>query len=165
VATGTRATVAAAKAGITFSVHEYTHDPGSEAYGTEAATALGVDGGRVYKTLVAQLDDGRLAVAVVPVAGQLDLKALAAAAGAKRAAMAEPTVAERATGYVLGGISPLGQKKRLPTFVDDSALGHETVFVSAGRRGLEIELAPQDLVMLTAASTVALRRGENGRHG
>jgi Cys-tRNA(Pro)/Cys-tRNA(Cys) deacylase len=132
-------------------VHAYSHDPRAESYGAEAAAALGVDPSRCFKTLVATVD-GALTVAVVPVAGSLDLKALAGAVGGKRAAMADPGLAERTTGYVRGGISPLGQRKRLPTVVDSSAQAHETVYVSAGRRGLEIELAPADLVRLTAAT-------------
>jgi len=154
---GTPATVALTRAGIAFTVHAYDHDPAADSYGAEAARVLGVEPRRVFKTLLADVD-GRLTVAVVPVAGQLDLKALAAAAGGKRAAMADPKLAERTTGYVLGGISPLGQRKKLPTVVDDSALTHETVFCSAGRRGLEVELAPADLVALTGATTAAIGR-------
>lgn len=155
---GTPATVAATRAGIPFAVHDYPHDPAAASYGEEAAEALGVPATRVFKTLVASVD-GQLTVAVVPVAGVLDLKALAAAVGGKRAAMADPAEAERATGYVLGGISPVGQRRRLPTVVDSSALGFETVFVSAGRRGLEIELGPRDLVRLTSAATAEIGRG------
>jgi Cys-tRNA(Pro)/Cys-tRNA(Cys) deacylase len=136
-------------------VHAYGHDPRAESYGAEAAAALGVDPSRCFKTLVATVD-GALTVAVVPVAGSLDLKALAGAVGGKRAAMADPALAERTTGYVRGGISPLGQRKRLPTVVDASAHGHETVYVSAGRRGLEIELAPADLVRLTGATVASI---------
>ncbi len=147
---GTPATIALTKAKVPFTVHAYDHDPASPSYGEEAASALGVPAERVFKTLVAAVD-GKLTVAVVPVSGSLDLKALAAAAGGKKAAMADPAEAERATGYVLGGISPLGQRKRLPTVVDITASDHATVHVSAGRRGLEIELAPADLVRLTAA--------------
>lgn len=155
---GTPATVALEKAGLPFTVHAYTHDPASElSYGDEAAAALGTARERVFKTLVAEVD-GALTVAVVPVAGSLDLKALAAAAGGKRAVMADPADAERATGYVRGGISPLGQRKRLPTVVDASALGFATVFVSAGKRGLELELSPHDLVALTAAATAGVAR-------
>jgi Cys-tRNA(Pro)/Cys-tRNA(Cys) deacylase len=123
----------------------------------EAALALGLDPAQVFKTLLADVD-GRLVVAVVPVDRSLDLKALAAAAGGKRAVMAEPAVAERATGYVVGGISPLGQRRRLPTVVDASALGWDSVLVSAGRRGLDVELAPGDLVRLTAAVTAPVAR-------
>jgi Cys-tRNA(Pro)/Cys-tRNA(Cys) deacylase len=118
---------------------------------------MGVPAERVFKTLLAEVD-GKLAVAVVPVSGQLDLKALASALGGKKAAMADPAAAERTTGYVLGGISPLGQRKKLPTVVDESALGYETMFCSAGRRGLEIELAPADLVRLTSARTAPIGR-------
>ncbi|ARQ71279.1 Cys-tRNA(Pro) deacylase [Streptomyces marincola] len=155
---GTPATVAATRAGIAFTLHAYTHDPAAAAsWGEEAARALGADPGRVLKTLVAEVD-GALTVAVVPVSASLALKALAAAVGGKRAAMADPAAAERTTGYVRGGISPLGQRKRLPTVVDSSAAGYGTVFVSAGRRGLEIELAPADLVALTGATTAPIAR-------
>ncbi|WP_035857462.1 Cys-tRNA(Pro) deacylase [Cryptosporangium arvum] len=148
---GTPATQALSRARADFTVHEYTHDPASGSYGLEAAQALGVAPERVFKTLVAQID-GALHVAVVPVTGELDLKALAAAVGKKKAAMADPTLAERTTGYVRGGISPLGQRKRLPTVIDRSAETFDTVFVSAGRRGLEVEVSPADLVRLTAAT-------------
>ena len=154
---GTPATVALTQAKVDFTVHSYDHDPAAPSYGTEAADAMGVTPQRVFKTLLADVD-GRLTVAVVPVSGQLDLKALAAAVGGKRAAMADPAAAERTTGYVLGGISPLGQRKKLPTVIDQSALEFETVFCSGGRRGLEIELAPADLVRLTSALTAALGR-------
>jgi len=142
---GTNATKALDRAGLRYSLHEYTHDPRHASYGTEAAEALGVTASRVFKTLVAEVD-GRLVVAVVPVDRQLDLKGLAFAAGGKKAKMAEPAAAERATGYVVGGISPLGQRKRLPVVVDESASGFTSIFCSAGRRGLEIELAAEDLV-------------------
>ncbi|BAJ27897.1 MULTISPECIES: Cys-tRNA(Pro) deacylase [Kitasatospora] len=154
---GTPATVALDTAGVPFTVHEYAHDPAAASYGAEAAEAMGVPPERVFKTLLAETD-GTLAVAVVPVSGQLDLKALAAALGAKRAAMADPAAAERSTGYVLGGISPLGQRKRLRTVVDSGALAHPTVFVSAGKRGTEVELAPADLVRLTGARTAPIAR-------
>ena len=147
---GTPAVVAAERAGIGFRVHEYAHDPKAASYGREAADKLGVDPARVFKTLVADVD-GTLTVAVVPVEAQLDLRALG-----KRASMADPKLAERTTGYVTGGISPLGQRKKLPTFVDDSALAHETIHVSAGRRGLEIELAPEDLLALTGGRVLPL---------
>ncbi|WP_165987009.1 Cys-tRNA(Pro) deacylase [Streptomyces sp. YIM 98790] len=153
---GTPATVAATRAGVTYTLRSYDHDPAAGSYGEEAARALGVEPERVFKTLVAEVD-GRLTVAVVPVSASLGLKALAAAAGGKRAAMADPAAAERATGYVRGGISPVGQRKRLPTVVDSSATGYETVLVSAGRRGLEIELAPEDLVRLTGATVADIR--------
>lgn len=154
---GTPATVALTREGVAFTLHAYTHDPDAASYGEEAATALGVTADRVFKTLVADVD-GALTVGVVPVAGKLDLKALAAAVGGKRAAMADPAAAERATGYVVGGISPLGQKKRLATVVDESALAHETVFVSAGKRGLEIEIAPGDLLRMTDAKSADIGR-------
>lgn len=142
----TRATRAAAAAGIPFRVHEYTHDPSAGAYGLEAAAAMGVEPGRVFKTLVVSDGDG-LVVCLVPVAETLRLRALG-----KHAAMAPPERAERATGYVTGGISPLGQRRPLPTFIDETAMEHDTVFVSAGRRGLELELAPGDLAALTRAT-------------
>jgi Cys-tRNA(Pro)/Cys-tRNA(Cys) deacylase len=148
----TPATTAARKAGVAHTVHEYEHDPGASSYGLEAAEALGLDPARVFKTLVADLD-GTLTVCIVSVTGELDLRSLG-----KRARMADTAKAERTTGYVVGGISPLGQRRALPTLVDESALEHETVFVSAGRRGLEIELAPGDLVALTNAEVRALRR-------
>jgi Cys-tRNA(Pro)/Cys-tRNA(Cys) deacylase len=148
----TPATRAAKAAGITYTLHEYDHDPRAASYAGEAAEVLGLDPRRVFKTLVVSVGDD-LAVAVVPAADQLDLKAVG-----KRAAMADTTRAEKVTGYVAGGISPLGQRKRLPTFLDESANGHETVYVSAGRRGLEIELAPADLVALTGADVRALAR-------
>jgi Cys-tRNA(Pro)/Cys-tRNA(Cys) deacylase len=154
---GTPATVLLTKAGVPFTVHAYEHDPAAGSYGTEAAVVLGVDPGRVFKTLLASVD-GRLVVAVVPVSGLLDLKALAAAAGGKRAEMADPVEAERATGYVVGGISPLGGRKPLATVVDATALTFPTVYVSGGRRGLDVELAGTDLVSLTAAVVAPIRR-------
>ncbi|MDH6704193.1 Cys-tRNA(Pro)/Cys-tRNA(Cys) deacylase [Kitasatospora sp. MAA19] len=156
-AQGTPATVALETAAVPFSVHAYEHDPAAASYGGEAAEALGVAAERVFKTLVADVD-GVLIVGVVPVAGRLDLKALAAAVGGKRAAMADPAAAERSSGYVRGGISPLGQRRALRTVVDASALTHPTVYVSAGRRGLEVELAPGDLVALTGAHTAPIAR-------
>lgn len=150
---GTTATIALERAKIPFTLHQYEHDPRHDSYGLEAAAALGVPPARVFKTLVTAVD-GALAVGVVPVDRQLDLKALAAAVGGKRAVMAEVAAAERATGYVAGGISPVGQKRRLPVVIDASALGLGTMFCSAGRRGLEIEIAPADLVR-AAAATVA----------
>jgi Cys-tRNA(Pro)/Cys-tRNA(Cys) deacylase len=152
----TPATRAARRAAISFDVHEYGHDPRAEAYGLEAARALELDPARVFKTLVVELD-GELAVCVVPAAEQLDLRALG-----KRAGMAGTRRAERVTGYVAGGISPLGQRRALRTFVDETALRHPTVFVSAGRRGLEIELAPADLVELTGAEVRPLARDQGG---
>jgi Cys-tRNA(Pro)/Cys-tRNA(Cys) deacylase len=138
----TPAVVAAERAGIPFTLHEYEHEEGA-AYGLEAAEKTGVDPARVFKTLVVA-QDGKLSVAIVPVAAQLDLRALG-----KRAELADRAAAERATGYVLGGISPLGQRKRLPTLLDESALAFRSIYVSAGRRGLELELAPDDLLALT----------------
>ncbi|MES9997362.1 Cys-tRNA(Pro) deacylase [Desulfovibrio aminophilus] len=140
----------AKKARIAFQVHEYEHDPAAESYGREAADKLGVDPGRVFKTLVVEAGAG-LVVAVVPVLRRLDLKLLAKAAGVKKAAMADVARVERVTGYVVGGVSPLGQKKRLPTYIDASAEAHPTIFVSAGRRGVDIELSPRDLAALTKA--------------
>ncbi|MFF9812786.1 Cys-tRNA(Pro) deacylase [Streptomyces sp. NPDC014006] len=155
---GTPATVALAAAGVDFTVHAYDHDPSHPSYGEEAAEAMGVSPERVFKTLVADVD-GALTVAVVPVAGQLDLKALASAVGGKRAAMADPALAERTTGYVRGGISPLGQRKRLRTVLDASASSFDTIRVSAGRRGLEVELSPGDLAKLTEAVLAPIGRG------
>ncbi|MFG2466576.1 Cys-tRNA(Pro) deacylase [Streptomyces canus] len=154
---GTPATVALTAVGVPFTVHAYDHDPSHPSYGEEAAEAMGVSPDRVFKTLVADVD-GALTVAVVPVAGSLDLKALATAAGGKRAAMADPVLAERTTGYVRGGISPLGQRKKLPTVLDASASTHATICVSAGRRGLEVELAPTDLADLTKAVLAPIAR-------
>jgi Cys-tRNA(Pro)/Cys-tRNA(Cys) deacylase len=154
---GTTATAALERAGIGFTVHEYAHDPRHESYGREAAEALGVAPERVFKTLIAEVD-GNLVTGVVPVEGQLDLKALAAAAGGKKAAMAQVTAAERATGYVAGGISPVGQRRRLPVVLDASAMSFPTIFCSAGRRGLEIEIAPPDLVRATSATVAAISR-------
>jgi Cys-tRNA(Pro)/Cys-tRNA(Cys) deacylase len=147
------ATIALQRAKIPFTLHEYPHDPRHESYGLEASEALGVAPERVFKTLVAAVDDepGTLAVGVVPANRQLDLRALAAAVGGKRAALAEVAAAERATGYVAGGISPVGQKRRLPVVIDISALGLATMFCSAGRRGLEIEIVPADLVRASGA--------------
>jgi Cys-tRNA(Pro)/Cys-tRNA(Cys) deacylase len=152
---GTTATVALERAGIPFTVHEYAHDPRHESYGREASEALGVAAARVFKTLIAEVD-GKLVAGVVPVEGQLDLKALAAAVGGKRAAMAEVAAAERATGYVAGGISPVGRRKRLPVVLDASAMTHRTVFCSGGRRGLEIELTPADLVRAANATVASI---------
>jgi Cys-tRNA(Pro)/Cys-tRNA(Cys) deacylase len=154
---GTPATAFLSKQGIAHTVHAYQHDPGRAGYGLEASEVLGLPPERVFKTLVADVE-GQLTVAVVPVAGQLDLKALAAAAGGKRAAMADRAAAERATGYVAGGISPLGQRKRLPVMVDASAMEFATIYCSGGRRGLEIELAPADLVRAAGAAVAAIAR-------
>jgi Cys-tRNA(Pro)/Cys-tRNA(Cys) deacylase len=134
---------------IAHSIHSYEHDPASESYGLEAAEKLGVAPERVFKTLVVSLDNGKLAVGVVPVSSMLNLKQIARAAGVRKAVMADKALVERSSGYVLGGVSPLAQKKALPTFIDESALQFPTIHVSAGRRGLEIELAPQDLCALT----------------
>ena len=152
---GTPATAALAKQKVPHTLHAYDHDPRAESYGLEAVEELGLDRARVFKTLVAEVD-GRLTVGVVPVTGQLDLKALAAASGGKKAKMADPAAAQRATGYVLGGISPLGHRSRLPVVIDSSAEMFETVFCSAGRRGLEVELAPADLIRLTGAMVAAI---------
>ncbi|MFJ3301746.1 Cys-tRNA(Pro) deacylase [Streptomyces sp. NPDC086549] len=154
---GTPATVALTAAGVDYTVHSYDHDPGHPSYGEEAAEAMGVSPDRVFKTLVADVD-GALTVAVVPVAGSLDLKALATAVGGKRASMADPALAERTTGYVRGGISPLGQRKKLPTVLDESASAHTTICVSAGRRGLEVELSPAALADLTRATLAPIGR-------
>ncbi len=156
---GTSATIALERAGIPFTVHEYAHDPRHESYGREASQALGVASERVFKTLVAEVD-GALVVAVVPVEGQLDLKALAGTRGGKKAVMAPASAAERATGYVAGGISPVGQRKRLPVVLDASAMGFPTVFCSGGRRGLELELAPADLVRAADAAVARIGTGD-----
>ena len=150
----TPATRAAIRAGVRFAVHEYQHDPSTESYALEAAGALGVDPARVFKTLVVTLRD-RLAVCIVPSDATLDLRSLG-----KNVAMAPVDRAERVTGYVAGGISPLGQRRSLPTYLDDSATQLATIFVSAGRRGLEIELAPDDLISLTHATVQKLRRDQ-----
>lgn len=154
---GTPATVALEKAGVTFTVHAYDHDPRSASYGLEAADALGLDPDAVFKTLLAEVD-GELVVAVVPVSGQLDLKALASAVGGKRAAMADPAVAERTTGYVVGGISPIGQRRRLRTVVDESASARRAVYVSGGRRGVDLGLDPADLVRVLDAQVARIGR-------
>ncbi len=154
---GTPATTALDRAGVPYSVHPYDHDPTAASYGGEAAALLGLDPAEVFKTLLADAD-GRLVVAVVPVSGQLDLKALAVAVGAKRAAMADPARAERSTGYVVGGISPLGQRTALATVVDASALAHPRVYVSGGRRGLDLGLDPRDLVRLLEAQVAPVAR-------
>lgn len=153
-AQGTRAIEVAKRAGITYTVHEYAHDAraslkeGGRGYALEAVAALGIDAGRVYKTIVVSVD-GRLGLAIVPADAEVDLKAVADALGGRKAAIAQPAEAEKATGYVLGGISPLGTRRPLPTALDETAAGWPTIHVSAGRRGLEIELAAADLLALT----------------
>ena len=155
MATGTPATALLSKQKVPFTLHPYTHDPRAEAYGDEAAEALGVPPDRIFKTLIASIDSS-LVCAVVPVARRLDLKALAAALGGKRGELADPAAAARATGYVVGGISPLGHRSRLRVVVDESAMSFETVYVSAGKRGLQVELAPGDLVSLANAATAPI---------
>ena len=154
----TPAVTAAQRAGIDIEVVEYDADGSDEPYGVAAARALGIAPERVFKTLVVDLSGKSLAIAIIPVAKRLDLKAIASALGAKRATMAEPAAAERATGYVLGGISPLGQRRRLPFAIDESVLGFERIHVSGGKRGLEIGLAPGDLVGLVGATVAPLTR-------
>ena len=154
---GTPATVALSKAGVAFDLHPYEHADGTRAFGDEAVAALGLDPGRVFKTLVARVD-GTLLLAVVPVSSMLDLKALAAAAGGRRAEMAEPADAERATGYVVGGISPLGTRSRLRVVVDASALAAGRLWCSAGRRGLQMSLLSEDLVRVTGAVVAPVTR-------
>jgi Cys-tRNA(Pro)/Cys-tRNA(Cys) deacylase len=165
---GTRATQELTRLGIAHSVHPFDHQdldaPRGRPYGAAAAAALGVPPGQVFKTLIASVD-GSLTVAVVPVAGQLNLKALAQAVGGKRAEMAEPAAAERATGYVTGGISPIGQRKRLPVVIDVAALDWQAIYCSAGQRGLQLRLAPADLVRLTSAVVAAIARTTGGTGG
>jgi Cys-tRNA(Pro)/Cys-tRNA(Cys) deacylase len=156
---GTPATLALTRAGIPFTTHAYDHDPRSSSYGLEAAAALGLDPAAVFKTLVAEVD-GSPVVAIVPVSGTLDLKALAAACGGRRADLAEAATAQRLTGYVLGGISPIGQRRPLPTLLDESAILLATVYVSGGRRGLDIGLAPDDLLAVTGGAYAAIGRAE-----
>ncbi len=154
---GTPATVALTAAGVAFTQHAYEHDPAAPSYGLEAAHVLGLPAEQVFKTLLVDTGAG-LAVGVVPVAGQLDLKAMASALGVKRVTMADPAAAERSTGYVVGGISPVGQKRALPTVVDESAELFEVVYVSGGRRGLDLGLAPADLVRVTGATLADIGR-------
>ena len=158
----TPATLLLAREAVEHEVHAYTVDPGARSYGEAAAAALGIEPERMLKTLLAEVDvpdgAGRLVCGVVPVSGTLDLKALASAVGGRRGAMAEPAAAERSTGYVVGGISPLGQRTRLATVVDETAQLFDTVFVSAGRRGLSVELAPAELVRLTGAVVADIAR-------
>lgn len=153
---GTPATVALTKAGITFSLHSYEHDTAAASYGLEAAETLGVDPARVFKTLVVDQGGGRLAVGIIPVERHLDLKAMGAVLGVKKVEMAEVAQAERSSGYVAGGISPIGQRKALPTVLDESALDHPTIYVSGGRRGFDIALAPADLLTITGATTAPI---------
>lgn len=155
--TATPATVALSALGIHFVEHEYAHDTANTSFGLEAASVLGLDPGRVFKTLLTDVD-GSLAVAIVPVSGRLDLKGLAEVLGAKKATMADPALAERRTGYVVGGISPIGQKTRLQTVLDETAELFDTVFVSGGRRGFDVELAPADLIAATGAIVAAIAR-------
>jgi Cys-tRNA(Pro)/Cys-tRNA(Cys) deacylase len=154
---GTPATVALTAAGVAFTPRPYAHDPAAASYGLEAAEALGVAPARVFKTLLVEADTG-LAVGIVPVDRQLDLKALATALGVKRLQMADPGAAERVTGYVVGGISPIGQKRRLPTVLDDSAEAYQTVLVSGGRRGFDIVLSPADLRVATGGTLAPIAR-------
>ncbi|MGX7679327.1 Cys-tRNA(Pro) deacylase [Jatrophihabitans sp. DSM 45814] len=157
----TPATATLERASIAYKLHPYDHDARAESYGEEAAQALGIDPNRIFKTLIAAVDS-RLVCAVVPVSAKLSLKALAAAAGGKKAEMADPAKAQRATGYVLGGISPLGHKSRIPVVLDSSVQGFDTIFVSAGRRGLQVELTPTDLLSLTGGNIAAIATDRPG---
>jgi len=157
VALGTPATVALTAAGIAFTPHAYAHDAANTKFGLEAASALGLDPAQVFKTLLADVD-GHLVVAIVPVTGTLDLRALARALGGKKAVMADPAVAQRKTGYILGGISPIGQKTQHPTVLDETAELYASIFVSGGRRGFDIELAPADLLAVTNGQIAAIAR-------
>jgi Cys-tRNA(Pro)/Cys-tRNA(Cys) deacylase len=157
---GTKALLALEASGLTFRVHDIPAEPGDVGYAKAAAAALGVEADRVFKTLVAMVD-GEPVVGVVPASRQLSLKAIAAAAGGKKAEMAQPPVAEKLTGYVVGGISPIGQKRQLPTFIDETAILFDTIFVSAGRRGMDVEVAPDDLVVLTGGTYADI--GTDGR--
>jgi Cys-tRNA(Pro)/Cys-tRNA(Cys) deacylase len=154
---GTPATAALRAAGIAFREHEYPHDPSAAGFGLEAAAALGVEPERVFKTLLAEVD-GRIVVGVVPVSGRLDLKSLAAAVGGKHATMADPALAQRRTGYVVGGISPIGQKTPSPTVLDETVELWDTVYVSGGRRGFDVELAPASLIAATSATLAPIAR-------
>lgn len=156
-AASTPATVALTRAGVPFTVHAYEHDPRAASFGQEAADALGLSVAEVFKTLMAMVD-GQPVVGIVPVSGSLDLKALAAAAGGRRADLADAAVAQRLTGYVVGGISPIGQKKAVPTFLDDSARALPTIYVSGGRRGLDLGLAPDDLLRVTQGAYARIGR-------
>lgn len=148
----------AEKAKLFYKVHHYEHDKSASSYGEEAANKLNIPSSQVFKTLVVELDSGTLAVSVIPVSHQLNLKAMATAANAKKAKMADPKKVERSSGYVLGGVSPLGQKRLLRTVIDQQALSFDTIFVSAGRRGLEIELSPNDLAVMLKASFAELAK-------
>lgn len=154
---GTPATVALTKAGLAFTIHTYDHDSAAASFGLEAANALGLPVEQVFKTLLADID-GSLVVGIVPVHRKLDLKALAASVGGKRAAMADPAIAERSSGYVVGGISPIGQKRALTTVIDDSAQSFDTVYVSGGRRGFDLGLSPSDLATITNAIFATIAR-------
>ena len=155
---GTPATTMLDRAKISYRTHSYAHDSRADSYGAEAASQLGLDPRQIFKTLIAAVDSS-LVCAVVPVAARLDLKALAAAVGGRKAELAEPAKAQRATGYVLGGISPLGHRSRLPVVVDSSASSFERIYVSAGKRGLQLELAPADLIAVAGATTAAIATG------
>lgn len=157
MASGTPATTALTRLGLAFELHHYDHDPAAASYGLEAAAALSVPPGQVFKTLLVEGERG-LAVGIVPVDRSLDLKAVATALGVKKVAMADPAAAERSTGYVVGGISPVGQKKRLPTVLDQGAASFDVVYVSGGRRGLDISLSPDDLVAATGAVLAPIAR-------
>ncbi len=148
----TPAVQVAKQAGVVFSVHQYEHDPHAASYGTEAVEKLGAAADTIFKTLVVQTDKGELAVTIVPVMKSLDLKAAASTLSAKKVRMADKSLVQRTTGYILGGVSPLGQKKQLPTLIDSSAEKHQQIYISAGRRGLEIALSPGDLVDLCNAT-------------
>mgnify|MGYP005824493645 CR=1 FL=1 len=161
MAKATAAIDALTRAGITFTTHAYDHDPRATSYGMEAAELLGLDPAAVFKTLLAAVD-GEPAVGIVPVAGLLDVKALAAALGGRRAEMIEPAAAERITGYVVGGISPIAQKRALRTVLDESAIEFERIYVSGGRRGLDVGLAPDDLIAVTGGDYAAIARSRGG---
>lgn len=157
----TPAIAALKRAGVQYTLHEYPHDSQATSYGDEAANCLNITPNRIFKTLVISMNASdnskQLAVAIVPVSNQLDLKAVAKSLSTKKTSMADSTAAQNTTGYILGGISPLGQKKRLPVTLDSSALNYETIFVSGGKRGLEIELSPQDLIKLCCANSADIK--------
>ena len=154
---GTPATVALTALGVTYTIHTYKHDASASSYGIEAATALGLDPACVFKTLIADAD-GRLVVGIVPVDCQLDLRALASVVAAKKVSLADPSAAQRSSGYVLGGISPIGQKKQLMTVIDETAQLFEVVYVSGGKRGMDIGIAPEDLARATNATFAAIAK-------